>query len=129
MHENLICCLQGKFTIICTTHVSLNVHVWFDNELSNSSTFSYIIKEKRWCKVLDDAKVHRDFWQFGSFSTRIFYFIFSRFSDFSKVLNNHLGISEFFSQKGQLDFSFSTLELAVDIALSLSISFCQKQDT
>ena len=83
-------------------------------------------KEKRWRKVLDGAKVHRDFWQSGPFSTRIFYFIFGRFSDFSKVSNNHLGISKFFSQKGHLDFSFSTLELVVDIALSLSISFRQK---
>ena len=111
-----------------TANVSLNVRVWFGDELSNSSISSYTNKGKRWRKALDSGKGRWDFFfgRLGLFLTRIFNLIFTGFSDFSKVLDIHLGISKFFSQKGHLDFSFSPHELVVDIVLLLSISFCQK---
>ena len=111
-----------------TTNVSLNVRVWFVDELSNSSISSYIMKGKRWRKALDSGKGRWDFFfgRLSLFLTRFFYLIFTGFSNFSKALDIHLGISKFFSQKHHLDFSFSLHELVVDIALLLSISFCKK---
>ena len=129
-HINSIKCLSLKCKVFTTgykndttpkkfgtANVSLNVRVWFDDELSNSSIFSYIIKRKRWRKALDSGKGHWEFFfgRLGLFLTRIFYFIFTGFSDFSKVLDIHLGISKFFSQKGHLDFSFSPHELVLSI--------------
>ena len=138
-HINSIKCLSLKCKVFTTgykndttpkkfgtANVSLNVRVWFDDELSNSSIFSYIIKRKRWRKALDSGKGHWEFFfgRLGIFLTPIFYLIFTGFSDFSKVLDIHLGISK---------FRFFIFPAWIGIkyyrsyrSLLLSISFCQE---
>ena len=138
-HINSIKCLSLKCKVFTTgykndttpkkfgtANVSLNVRVWFDDELSSSSIFSYIIKRKRWRKALDSGKGHWEFFfgRLGLFLTPIFYLIFTGFSDFSKVLDIHLGISQF-------RFFIFPAWIVIKYyrsyrSLLLSISFCQE---